>query len=341
MSLESIKIGTRIWIAALALMVALFAASSFIAFEKYQEASELGALEELGSFAPTISALVHELQKERGASAGFIAQKGTGPFAKRLPAQRSQTDDRLAQFTAELERRGLDDFGPGLVGKRNSALEALSALEATRGSVADLKYSVGQMAQYYTGAIRKLLSIVEQMTLISRNATVTQRISAYTAILQGKERAGVERAMGANGFGAGEFRPATYQKFVSLISIQNIYFDRVFPIYATPDQASYLRNTVTGPVVAEVERMRKIAKNAPFSGTTEGIEGSHWFDQITKKIDLLKTVEDKVSSDLVTTLRDIKSSANFHFLVTLALSLAIITIVGGFVAYIIKPTFPR
>ena len=67
-------------------IVGLLIFSGMTLLEKRGVVSEMDSLQELADLAPTISALVHELQKERGRSAVFIGSKGT-KFVKELPEQ--------------------------------------------------------------------------------------------------------------------------------------------------------------------------------------------------------------------------------------------------------------
>ena len=52
---------------------------------------EMGRLQGLVAVATRVGALAHELQKERGMSAGFIGSKGVN-FATELPAKRETTE---------------------------------------------------------------------------------------------------------------------------------------------------------------------------------------------------------------------------------------------------------
>ena len=61
-----------------------FSISSTI--EKAVVASEMGKLESLVDLSVRIGALTHELQKERGMTAGLLGSKGVN-FARELPAQ--------------------------------------------------------------------------------------------------------------------------------------------------------------------------------------------------------------------------------------------------------------
>jgi methyl-accepting chemotaxis protein len=337
--LKNTKIGLRVVMALALPVMGLLTFSSFTVFEKYRTNSEMGRVLDLAEVAPVISAVVHELQKERGMSAGFISSKGSN-FATELPAQRILTDTRNTALSKTFSQFDSASFGSGLTSRIQTAVQALGNLNTARNGVSDLELSVPKMAGFYTSTIAKLLHIVEEITMLSTNVTVTNRITAYTAFLQGKERAGIERAMGAGGFGAEKFTPAIYQKFLQLIAMQNTFVNR-FNIYASKDQKAFYKETVTGPVVDEVNRMRKIAIDSPTTGTVGGITAPQWFKSITEKINLLKTVEDKIAKDLHQTASQIQTSAFTAFITvgiaTLTLLLLTVVLVTIIVRGITRP----
>ena len=114
------------------------------------------------------------------------------------------------------------------------------------------------MAKYYTGTIMSLLGIVETMLQVSGVDEISKEISAYINLLQAKERAGRERAMGAVGFGSGAFQPAIYDNLVKLIAAQNTFLDG-FRLYGRQQDKDFYDETLTGKPVEEVARMREIA----------------------------------------------------------------------------------
>jgi hemerythrin-like metal-binding protein len=294
---KNTKIGARILLA-LALPVAGFLALSIIMIvQKNEFARDIEQLNKLAQLAPTISALVHEMQKERGASAGFIGSGGK-KFTAKLPAQRKVTDTKKTDFDQAIDAFDTAPYGAALSEKIAASRKALTELATKRQAITNLKITVPQMAGYYTPTIGKLLVIVEEMAVLSSDARMTKAIAAYTSFLQGKERAGIERAMGAAGFSAGQFKPAIFKKFIELIAQQNTFLSR-FAIFASAEQRAFYKDTVKGAAVDEVNRMRKAAITSPQTGHTGGVEGPAWFDTITKKINLLKTAEDRIANDLV------------------------------------------
>ncbi|WP_420348778.1 methyl-accepting chemotaxis protein [Pelagibius sp.] len=285
-------------------------------------------LDALASLAPEISAMVHELQKERGASAGFIGKRGQGAFAEKLTTQRQATDAQYEQFAKAINAFDSAAYGPVFQGKLKEALDMVSQLQQQRAAVSALSLTVGEMAKYYTTTIARMLETVGEMAVLSADASVTNSIVAYISFLQAKERTGIERAMGANGFGKGGFAPAIHQRFVSLVAQQQAFL-ATFHAYATESQRALLAETLKADAVGEVERMRGLAIGNAYGGDLGGVTGPVWFDTITQKINLLKGVEDRIAADLraqVSTLGG-QAQRTLFFDVFVALALMIGTLV--------------
>ena len=316
------KIGVRVLSGMLVLTCGLLWLAGEVLLERHGEARQMQRVERLAELAPTVSALVHELQKERGRSAGFIGSKGK-VFAQELPKQRKATDASLAQLQDALVSFDFSPYGPVLSERSQGALSDLAALAEKRTSVDAFSSTIPEMAKYYTGTIMSLLSIVDSMLLASDIDEVSKQIGAYVSFLQGKERAGRERAMGAGGFGAGAFRPAIYNNFVQLIGAQSIFFDR-FRLYGTAEDVAFHEETMTGKPVEEVVRMREIAVASQQTGDLQGITGPYWFEQITAKIDLMKQVEDHISASLQTIAIGKETAAWNSFLLHLGLVAALL-----------------
>ena len=64
---------------------------------------------ELNELSQKLSLLIHETQKERGASAGFLGSKGT-KFVDIMPKQRINTDDKNANLTTYLDTLDINSF---------------------------------------------------------------------------------------------------------------------------------------------------------------------------------------------------------------------------------------
>jgi methyl-accepting chemotaxis protein len=279
----------------LALPFAYFAADKVIsARHQATEASHVG---ELAQFSPYITAVVHELQKERGQSAGYIGSKGER-FSETIGGQRSLTDSKINEFESALSRINLGEVSPALAQPTNVAVSALQELGSMRQQISSLSVNVPGMAKYYTGTIANLLTIVEQMGGLTQDGDLTRKIAVYTMTLQGKERAGIERAMGAGGFGAGKFSPAIYNRFVRLGSEQEAYFQRA-RLNAEPKIVATMNEVFDRPIMAMVQNLREKGYKSAFGGDISDVSGVEWFKQSTNRINALKDLEDAISQALV------------------------------------------
>lgn len=278
-------------------LIGLICLSLFVLGSSIATYSDMSRLEKLVLLAPKMSALVHELQKERGNSAGFIGANGQGAFVERLTAQRKATDEKLAEAKAALNSFDRGDYGADFAAKLSQSETALNGLAETRRGVSSLTLDVSKAAGYYTAAIADLLSSIAQMSSVSRDAQVRSAIVAYNAFLLAKERVGLERALGTNGFSAGHFDPKIYRPYVELGGQQQSLLG-VFSQNAEQDQVQRYRKIVSGHDVETVDMMRDIAVASPFTGDLGGVTGPAWFDAITAKINLMKMTEDALAADL-------------------------------------------
>ncbi|VAW15767.1 Methyl-accepting chemotaxis sensor/transducer protein [hydrothermal vent metagenome] len=335
LKLSNIKIGVKQILVIVSPVLAVLIISIFVVTQLYSASSQMTKLEHLASFSPALTNLVHELQKERGASAGFIGSGGKEAFGKKVTGQRAQTNTFRTALTEAMSEFDQTEYGKEFSVLMDKATTDLNRLDAVRADVSSLKLKVGGMAKYYTGTIAGMLNVVSHMALLSPDAAVTRQIAGYTSFLQAKERAGIERAMGAAGFGGGKFAPNIHQRFVSLIAEQKAFLS-IFRQYAAPDQRALYDREMQAAEVGEVLKMRQSAIGSVYREIDLGkISASRWFDTITKKINRLKTVEDKMSADLVAQAGAIAAQAKTAFiavvaavLFALALTFTVATLVG-------------
>lgn len=248
------------------------------------------------TLAPVMSDVVHELQRERGLSAGYLSRA--------TPEGRAALDRQREQTSAAIDR--LIDSVDTFTGQSDSTvlepvrvlLRSLEQLDARRATVNDQSLSVGQMAGAYTSDINQTMDIaalLEQDTYQRRLKATTQ---AMLAISNAKEKLGLERAMGTAGFNAGVFRQDIYNRMISLQAQRDVYID-IFRRNAPPEALRQFDAVRSSEAAVETERLRQIAVAGGLSGDLEGVAGLTWFNQITKDIDMFKEIESSLALELV------------------------------------------
>ncbi|MFQ2101218.1 methyl-accepting chemotaxis protein [Aeromonas sanarellii] len=263
----------------LPLLALLFFSGRYV-YERYRVEQEMSEARAALEVVKEAAQLAHELQKERGMSAGFLGSGGN-KFRDALPAQRKVVDTLLQRFRQE----------PALLAL-TEVQQALAGLTAMRERVSDLGVEVAEPVGFYTRLVTELLAVVDGISVDSRDATIALQTNAYAAFLQSKERMGLERATLSNVFGRGSFTPALLQQFISLLAAQNTYLER-FQAVASPAQRQLLRESLASPVVAKVAAMETLALDKAASGGF-GVDAEAWFALSTDKIGLLKEIEDRL-----------------------------------------------
>jgi len=225
-----------------------------VVFESLEKKKNLENAEVLNNLSSKLSLYIHETQKERGASAGFIGAKGK-KFASILPKQRKLTNSRLKELKAFKLTMEMNDFSDALK-KELSTVETLSSqIPSIRIKVDKLEISVKDSVAFYTGLNSHILNVVSISSKLAKNSILSNRLSAYSNFLKSKERAGIERAVGANTYARGNFADGMRLKFNKLITEQNTYMDSYLNL-ADNQAKEFYSKTMNHKATKEVERMR-------------------------------------------------------------------------------------
>lgn len=241
-------------------VVGLFYFSATGVIERYKVRTEMNGLQQLSEVEVKISALVHESQKERGMTAGFLSSNGTS-FGDELGKQRTETDLKIADLENLLRNFKINKFDSQIGDQINGAVGTLGRIDETRQVVDRQTIGTADAIAYYTGMNTQFLSVVEKVAKLSSNAEMTNHSAAYNYFLLGKERAGIERAVLNSAFAADRFGPGMFDKFNLLVNEQDVH-TKTFLSLATPEQVAFFNSKMTGQVIDEVARMRGVASSS-------------------------------------------------------------------------------
>ena len=223
-------------------------------YHDYSKSRDFTSLEKTVILSTKISSLVHEIQKERGASAGYLGSKGK-KFKDTLKKQRVLTDKRLTELTSYLAKINLPKINPLMNKPVQDAVSKFKYLKDIRSKVDSLSIKTAKAIAYYSYINAKLLNSISLIAAKSRSPKITREVFAYTNFLLSKERAGIERAVGANTLARGSFAYGMYVKLNNLIAAQKSYMES-FLRYASPEAREYYHKLMQAKCVQEVNRIR-------------------------------------------------------------------------------------
>ena len=219
--------------------------------------SNVKTLEKLNTgiqLSVVLSELVHETQKERGMTAGFLGSKGN-KFKLELPNQRELTNTKIKKLKEFISLNNNLDLDTEKSIK--IVLKSLSKINSIRTNVSQLSVSTKKAIAIYTSANSQIINTISRMTSLSKSSQITKMITAYSNFLLSKERAGIERAIGTSSLAKDIFEKGVRLKFSSIISAQN-NFNSLFLQYSTNEAKLFYKKTVAGNDIDEVIRIRKV-----------------------------------------------------------------------------------
>ena len=232
--------------------------------DKRAMVEQMESMQSLSKLAVLGSALVHETQKERGMTAGFMGSKGK-KFRSELPKQRDNTDLRVQSVRNYLEQFDAKSFGTDLTAALGSAMDRLDGLDTLRNRVDGLAIPTKEAIGYYTSMNANFLAVVGTLAKLSSSVEMANMSTAYANFSQGKERAGIERAIVTNAFAKNQFGPGLYVVFAQLVAEQKSYFQG-FHALALPEQIEFFRQKMQATAVTEVAQMRATAFKSGSAG---------------------------------------------------------------------------
>lgn len=222
--------------------------------------------------------LIHELQRERGLSVGFLSKPDGDKAA--LASQRQHTENTLNTFLPLFDRQPADPV-------HDAVRQALSGLPPHRQSVDGRKISVPQAAMGYSGRIGTLLDLIALGVKSSARGRLARLGTAYLNLISAKEAAGQERAHLTGVLSAPGVEAAARRRAHDLREQQDMLL-RLFAEGAGPELARFSRATL-----ADAERVVTSLRYAALSedASVHRPTSAMWFEAATRRIDALKEVE--------------------------------------------------
>jgi hypothetical protein len=270
-------------------------ATAWLQLARRLQKQQLQQLARLGELASQLSALVHMLQCERGASNIFLCSGGQ-LYAAECRAGGALVDERLALFYAALERARAV-AGSALCWRIARAVGDLAQLPTLREQVSLRQVAAEAATEQFSRIIRHLLNIVPQLNDSIDDPPVAGRMVALYSFMQGKELVGQERALGALGFTRGEFSDSLRlrQQLVDRIDGQQPCFDSFLALGSPATVQLFTTQSQAG---LDIEQLRRIACTRQ-PAADGGETALRWFGLQTQRLEQLREVEEQLIDDLL------------------------------------------
>lgn len=275
-------------------------AFDFMLAARRSEMHALHALELTCELVSGVSRLVHALQRERGFSNIYLGSLDQH-FLTQLDGLSAESQAMQLQVITSFDRMDLDG-GCGaeksrLFNRIAYVLHCLEGLAELRERVRRQVLSPLDATQSFTRPIGGLLSVVFEAADTAVDPDITRSLVALFNFMQGKELAGQERATGVAGFAACQFDTAQLERLAYLSEAQQRCFES-FREYASADLLSAWDALCSDDLVSEINRLRQVARRSIGGVGIGGSLGELWFELTSRRIDVMKQLEDMMTEQL-------------------------------------------
>ncbi|GEM_PF-2095757 len=234
------------------------------------------------NFSVALGTLVHELQKERGASAGFIGSGGK-KFHKTLLKQRVLSDEKInniASKTHGFSQKTADHF--------SRILATLSRINGVRNDIDTQKISMKRTIDFFSRLNAEIIELITEISL--ENDRSVKSMIPYVDFLNAKEKMGIIRAVGSGAFALGYFDTENQRYFEHLVTINREYI-AMFLLLADGDTldryATFVGQTPRHQKInAYIEDVFESEAGAPLN-----IDAQEWFGLLTEEINAFLKIE--------------------------------------------------
>ena len=297
-SLSNLSIKVKVLSLFLIPALALIYQVSVRSLEEYTALQENKVVKNYVELSVALSSVVHESQKERGMTAAFVGTGGK-KFIDELPKQRKETDAKANTLRLKVQyfqKNGLLEGSSQFKSDLTTAMDKLSNLQSIRSKVTALSIPKAKAIAFYTTMNKMMIDTIASITKESSDPAIINGLVAYVGFLRAKEYMGIERAVGTGAFASKSMNAKLQGRFFSLRAQQKAFFTS-FTSLASKHMMQAFKSISSSDIFAKVDDMAKILLNAtkPEDFTVDSAE---YFKTITSKIDLMKTVEDKISTEL-------------------------------------------
>ncbi|MAK63107.1 MAG: hypothetical protein CMK09_19225 [Ponticaulis sp.] len=309
--LSSLSIQNKLILASAPPILALTIFAGLFGWGEFQHSRQMSKTVQVTQFTTDLSDLVHELQKERGRTAGFVSSKGGDVQTEGLTEQKQATNAALANFISAAERAENLFHTEEQKAHLQTVNRLLDGLERHRNQVGTLQLGVPQSVGAYTEIVNALIRLVQDELSLIATTEMSTEMTGLISLMRAKEAAGLERAQGNAAFSSSEMPAARHQAIMSLASQQVGMFDE-FRNTMPVEWTSRLETLLAGQSSSQVDTARERLIQAGYGGELNGYTSSEWFDLTTRRINELKALEDALLASIGQRAMAVKASTDLR-----------------------------
>jgi methyl-accepting chemotaxis protein len=268
---------------------------SFWFIEEYNRITESKNIIDSVKLSNESNEIVHNLQKERGLSQGYIASSGE-KFREELASVRKDTDQTYQIFIEFVDKnqgliKGLEieDEVNKIIKKREELLELRKRIDA-------INVTPQEAFNFYSDYIIDYIDLVKFIQANINYSYLRNIMRAYYDFSYYKEYAGRERATLNRIITQRSLSLTNYGNYVNIYTLQYNYFKDFQDRIRNLEKVKQIYNE---NVNQELEKKVQSYREMVLKEKWEDITPEEWFKVSTQRIDNLKVIEEKIGQFLI------------------------------------------
>lgn len=273
---------------------AIAPAAPAVRFALQARRREIEAVRRLGArveLARALGEFIHALQRERGASSIYVASCGLRfTDTRRAMAADSLAAEARVRTLFEAQQAPEQGASARMLALMAWVALGMEAIGELRGRVERRALSAHEAVAAFSTFIAGQIELIVHLADAAQLPGVSNLLVAFVHLVQGKEEAGQERAVGALLFASTLCTAEHQQRIVHLIEAQERNL-AVFARFVDAPLRDRWQSEELAANAARLERMRRALCTARPGSALEPRQSDAWFEVCTARIDTLWTLE--------------------------------------------------
>jgi len=290
--LQNIKIKTVLTVLTSLSLATILIFGFLLVEHKYKHYNDYKQTNKILNFSVTLGELIHELQKERGASAGYLGSHGK-EFGTILSKQKELTDLKLNIANLSMENFTKEENIHTELAKIS---EQLLQLKSKRTEIIEQKISVNKAIEFYSTTNHKIIQMINLISLSSKETSSS--LVPYINFINSKEKEGILRALGAGRLAIGFFDTDSRIYFENLIYTKKIFTREFLNTTDKLTKQKYKKIVINSDAYKLMGQYIKTISKSKIDGALD-LNAQKWFQAATNKIDNLQQIEKFMAENMI------------------------------------------
>ena len=258
---------------------------------KQREIEELKRLKSRSQLVGALGHMIHVLQAERGASSLFLASSGKRFEATRLQLiSESEAVETTLRSFIENELGNSSFANAKMISLMAWVLLGLDALPELRERISNQKLSGPEAVAAFSRLIAGFISLIFEVADAAVDPEISRLLVSFFNLVEGKELAGQERAVGALVFGSGQCDGPLQRRILQLIDAQDRNF-RIFRDFAEEPVIKKWHELDGAGFVARLQHLRQLIRAATPDTTLDPALSDAWFACCSERISYMWAIQ--------------------------------------------------